>query len=200
MNKTLVFRTKSAISAQHKATQLVQNPLTLWVTGLSGSGKSTLAYALEEQLHLVGLKTVVLDGDNLRHGLNQDLDFTVASRSEAVRRAAEVARLFNDAGMIVIVSLISPFAIDRALAAAVIGSGRFIEIYMDVTLEVCEARDNKGIYQKARRGEVKNFTGISSPYEAPKNPTFRVDSFSGTPQLHALDIFNQIKQQFSKGV
>jgi adenylyl-sulfate kinase len=199
MNMALIFRTKSAISAQHKSTQLVQQPLTLWITGLNGSGKSTLAYALERQLHLAGLKTVVLDGDNLRHGLNQDLDFTDASRSEAVRRVAEVARLFNDAGMIVIVSLISPFANDRAFAAGVVESDRFIEIYMDVAIEVCEARDKKGIYQKARSGEVKNFTGISSLYEEPKNPRFRIDSSCGDPQLHAEEIFNKIKQQFSEG-
>lgn len=193
MSKALIFCTNSAIPVEHKSTQLVQKSLTLWITGLSGSGKSTLAYALEDKFHQSGLKTVVLDGDNLRNGLNYDLDFTDSCRSEAVRRVAEVARLINYAGMIVIVSLISPFIKDRTLAADIVGKNRFIDVYMNVPIEVCEARDKKGIYQKARSGEIKNFTGISSLYEKPEHPSFSIDSSNGEPELHALEIFNQIK-------
>lgn len=190
-----IFLTKSSISLEQKSAHLKQNPLTLWITGLSGSGKSTLAYSLEALFFSLGLVSVVLDGDNLRLGLNQNLDFSDTSRTEVVRRVAEVAKLFNDAGIIVIVSLISPFERDRALAAEVIQRHRFVEIYMDVPLELCEGRDKKGIYQKARRGEIENFTGITSPYEVPKSPDFRVNSFDCDPDLQAMKIYNSLENR-----
>jgi bifunctional enzyme CysN/CysC len=137
---------------------------------MSGAGKSTLARMLDRELHICGLHTVLLDGDNLRLGLNNDLDFSDASRRESIRRAAEVARLMVDAGLIVIASFISPFRMDRDAARALFGSGQFFEIHVDAPLEVVETRDTKGLYKKAREGLLLKFTGIDSPYEAPVNP------------------------------
>jgi bifunctional enzyme CysN/CysC len=142
----------------------------VWFTGLSGSGKSTLANALEVELHRRGLRTYLLDGDNVRHGLNKDLGFTEADRVENIRRVAEVAKLMLDAGLIVLVSFISPFRAERQMARALFGEGEFLEVYVDTPLEECERRDVKGLYAKARRGELKNFTGIDSPYEPPEAP------------------------------
>jgi len=144
----------------------------VWLTGLSGSGKSTLANALETALHALGRHTYILDGDNVRHGLNRDLGFTEADRVENIRRTAEVARLMMDAGLIVITAFISPFRRERALARSLLGEGRFLEVYVDTPLEVCEARDPKGLYRKARVGSLPNMTGIGSPYEAPLSPEF----------------------------
>ena len=146
-----------------------QKPCALWMTGVSGAGKSTIANALETQLFARARHTVILDGDNVRKGLNRDLGFTEADRAENIRRTAEVARLMVDAGLIVIVSLISPFAAERRLAREIIGEDAFIEIYIDTPLAVAEARDVKGLYKKARAGEIPNFTGINSPYEAPED-------------------------------
>ena len=147
----------------------------VWLTGLSGAGKSTLASALEQRLHAAGRRTYVLDGDNLRHGLNKDLGFSAADRVENIRRVAEVARLLVDAGVIVIASFISPFRAERAMARALFEPGEFIEVFVDVPLAVAEQRDAKGLYAKARRGELRNFTGIDSPYEAPETPELRLD-------------------------
>ena len=146
----------------------------LWFTGLSGAGKSSLAHAVEEQLHERGCKTYVLDGDNVRHGLCGDLSFSVSDRKENIRRIAEVAKLLLDAGVIVLTAFISPFRHDRELARQIFPHGEFLEIYCDCPIEICEQRDVKGLYQKARAGEIKEFTGISSPYEAPLNPELRV--------------------------
>ncbi|MCL6630880.1 MAG: adenylyl-sulfate kinase, partial [Armatimonadetes bacterium] len=146
------------------------------VTGVSGSGKSTLAYALEKRLTNEGHACFVLDGDNIRQGLNRDLGFSPRDRAENIRRVAEVARLFNEAGMIVITSFISPYVKDRENARQIIGEERFIEVFLDVPLAVCEARDPKGLYAKARRGEILEFTGVSSPYEAPQNPELRLST------------------------
>lgn len=195
MKENQIFRTHGIVDADKKALQLLQKPLTLWITGLSGSGKSSLAYALEALMHQENIKTVVLDGDNLRHGLNQDLGFNNEARSEAVRRAAEVAKLFNDAGMVVIVSLISPFAKDREHAAHVIGEENFYDIFMDTPIEVCELRDKKGIYQRARTGEIKDFTGVSSPYEKPQNPAHIVSVSNGDPYESAQNLLNIIKSR-----
>lgn len=151
-----------------------QRPLCIWFTGLSGSGKSTLATLLEERLHAQGAHTYVLDGDNVRHGLNRDLGFTEADRVENIRRVAEVARLMVDAGLVVLVSFISPFASDRRMARGLFASGEFLEVFVDTPIAECEKRDVKGLYAKARRGELKNFTGIDSPYEPPDAPELRV--------------------------
>ncbi len=151
-------------------------PKLLWFTGLSGSGKSTLASALETHFHNQGYNTYILDGDNIRSGLNNDLDFSEESRKENIRRIAEVSRLFVDAGVIVLTAFISPFMEDREAAKKLVGEEYFLEIHVDCPLEVCEQRDVKGLYKKARAGEIKYFTGITSPFEAPENPDIRVNT------------------------
>ena len=153
-----------------------QKPCVLWLTGLSGAGKSTIADRLEQKLQALDRYTYLLDGDNVRHGLNKDLGFTDQDRVENVRRIAEVARLMVDAGLIVIVSFISPFRSEREMARAMVEEGEFVEIHVDAPLDVCEARDPKGLYAKARRGDLVNFTGIDSPYEAPQNPELHIDT------------------------
>ena len=153
-----------------------QKPCVLWLTGLSGAGKSTIADRIEQKLQALDRYTYLLDGDNVRHGLNKDLGFTDQDRVENIRRIAEVARLMVDAGLIVIVSFISPFRSEREMARALVEEGEFVEIHVDTPLEVCEARDPKGLYAKARRGDLVNFTGIDSPYEAPENPELRIDT------------------------
>ena len=153
-----------------------QQPLCLWMTGLSGAGKSTLANALEEKLNQLGKHTYILDGDNLRHGLNQDLGFSIEARNENVRRAAEVARLMVDAGLIVIVGLISPLKAEREYARSLFGPNQFKEIYLSTSLQECEKRDVKGLYKKARAGDLKDFTGIDSPYEAPEIPEIELNT------------------------
>ncbi len=146
----------------------------IWFTGLSGSGKSTIANALEVELHALGQRTYILDGDNIRLGLNKDLGFTDADRVENIRRAIEVARLMLDCGLIVLITFISPFQRERLMAKEMVGKENFIEIYVDTPLEICEARDVKGLYRKARDGKLPNFSGISSLYEPPENPTLCV--------------------------
>ncbi|MCS3603028.1 adenylylsulfate kinase [Buttiauxella sp. BIGb0471] len=142
----------------------------LWFTGLSGSGKSTIAGALEEALHKLGVSTYLLDGDNVRHGLCSDLGFSDADRKENIRRVGEVARLMADAGLVVLTAFISPHRAERQMVRELVGEGRFIEVFVDTPLSICEARDPKGLYKKARAGELRNFTGIDSVYEAPENP------------------------------
>lgn len=171
-----LFAHSGAITAIDRAAVLGQKPLTIWLTGLSASGKSTLAYALEAALLASGKACYVLDGDNVRQGLNKDLGFSDDDRAENIRRVAEVARLMNEAGLIVITAFISPFTVDRALARTVIGVDRFVEVYLNASIEVCEARDPKGLYQKARRGEVGQFTGVSQPYEVPMAADVLIDS------------------------
>jgi bifunctional enzyme CysN/CysC len=153
-----------------------QQPRIVWFTGLSGAGKSTIANLVERRLHQLGRHTALLDGDNVRHGLNRDLGFTEADRVENIRRVAEVARLMLDAGLIVLVSFISPFRSEREMARRLAGEGAFAEVFVDTPLALAEQRDPKGLYQKARRGELKNFTGIDSPYEAPERPELRIDT------------------------
>jgi len=153
-----------------RAASLQQTPRCIWFTGLSGSGKSTIANLLEKRLHAQGRHTYILDGDNLRHGLNRDLGFTQADRVENIRRVAEVAKLMVDAGLVVLVAFISPFRAEREMARSLFGAGEFVEVFVDASLAQCERRDPKGLYAKARRGELKNFTGIDSPYEAPPAP------------------------------
>jgi len=153
-----------------------QAPLTLWFTGLSGAGKSSIAIALEKKLVEIGMHTMFLDGDNIRHGINQDLGFTEADRVENIRRISEIAKLMNDAGLIVLASFIAPFRQERIRAKEIIGSETFKEIYISTPLEVCESRDVKGLYKKARSGEILEFTGISSPYDVPVNPDYALDT------------------------
>jgi bifunctional enzyme CysN/CysC len=155
----------------------------LWFTGLSGSGKSTIANLLEKRLHAAGKHTYILDGDNVRHGLNRDLGFTEADRVENIRRVAEVARLMVDAGLIVIVAFISPFRTDRDTARSLFNDGEFVEVYVDTPLDECERRDVKGLYAKARRGELINFTGIDSAYEAPEAPEIHLQTVDAAPEV-----------------
>ncbi len=170
------------VNKQARATQKMQQPRCIWLTGLSGSGKSTIANLLEKRLHAQDRHTYLLDGDNVRHGLNRDLGFTEADRVENIRRVAEVARLMVDAGLIVLVSFISPFRSERDMARNLFDSGEFTEVFVDTPLLECEKRDAKGLYAKARRGELKNFTGIDSPYEAPVCPEVHLRTLDLTPE------------------
>ncbi len=165
-----------------RAAQKHQTPRCIWFTGLSGSGKSTIANLLDKRLHAEGKHTYLLDGDNVRHGLNRDLGFTEADRVENVRRVAEVAKLMVDAGLIVMVSFISPFSSERRMARELFADGEFLEVFVDTPIEECERRDAKGLYAKARKGELKNFTGIDSPYEAPENPELRLQTAQQDPE------------------
>lgn len=173
---TEIYWQELDITREIRARQMNQTPITLWFTGLSGSGKSTIANALEKRLAAMGRHTMLLDGDNVRFGLNKDLGFDQAGRIENIRRIAEVCRLMNDAGLIVLTSFISPFAADRENARTIIGASSFAEIYVSAPLETCEKRDVKGLYRRARAGEIQHFTGISSPYEAPEKPEITIDT------------------------
>ena len=166
---------ESGVSAEERAALNGHQPALLWFTGLSGSGKSTLANGVAGALHARGVHTYVLDGDNVRHGLNKDLTFSAEDRVENIRRIGEVARLFVDAGLVVMTAFISPYREDRARARAIVGE-RFIEVHVDAGVAVCESRDPKGLYKKARAGEIGDFTGISAPYEAPERPELRIDT------------------------
>ncbi len=161
---------KHEINKSTRAESLGQKPRVLWLTGLSGSGKSTMANLLEKKLHAAGKHTYLLDGDNVRHGLCGDLGFSDKDRVENIRRISEVAKLFVDSGMVVITAFISPFQIDRDYCRKLLADDEFIEVFVDTPLEVCEQRDPKGLYKKARNGEIKHFTGIDSTYEAPESP------------------------------
>jgi bifunctional enzyme CysN/CysC len=175
-NDTLTPAQSFDVDQRIRAELKGQRPCVVWFTGLSGAGKSTLANLVERRLTGLGRHTYVLDGDNVRRGLNCDLGFSEMDRVENIRRVAEVARLMTDAGLIVLVSLISPFRADREMARTRIGHGAFIEVFVDAPLAVAEGRDPKGLYRKARRGEIKNFTGVDSPYEAPEQPEVHVDT------------------------
>ena len=165
-----------------------QSPCLLWFTGLSGSGKSTIANALDVALFERGYHTFLLDGDNVRHGLNKDLGFSDEGRVENIRRIGEVSKLFTDAGVIVLSAFISPFTTDRRLVRNLFPAGEFIEVFMDTPLQTCEERDPKGLYEKARAGKIKHFTGIDSPYEAPERPEVRLD----TSQMSVDDCVNRL--------
>jgi len=177
-----LFWQPTRVLTQQRANQKGQQPCVLWFTGLSGAGKSTVANALEQMLYLRGHHSYLLDGDNVRHGLNKDLDFSDAGRVENIRRIGEVAKLFVDAGLIVVTAFISPFRSDRQMVRNLVKEGEFVEIYVSTPLEVCEQRDPKGLYVKARRGSIKDFTGVSSPYEAPESPDISLDTSRLTVQ------------------
>ena len=164
----------------------------IWFTGLSGSGKSTLANALEVELHCLGRRTYLLDGDNIRQGLNKDLDFTDAGRVENIRRIAEVAKLMMDAGLMVMTAFISPFRRDREMARELIGAENFVEVYVSTSLDVCEQRDVKGLYKKARNGRLPNMTGLNSPYEVPERPEIELDCGYVTAGLAVTRILDLI--------
>jgi len=171
-----VVKHSGLVSGAERCALLHQQPATVWLTGLSGAGKSTLAYAAERRLHAQGRLGFVLDGDNIRHHLNRDLGFSPSDRRENIRRIAEVAALMNDAGLIVFTALISPRQEDRELARSIIGEARFVEVHVSTALAVCEARDPKGLYEKARTGAIPHFTGVSAPYETPQSPALRIDT------------------------
>jgi bifunctional enzyme CysN/CysC len=177
------------------AEQKGQKPAVLWFTGLSGSGKSTIANALQKRLFALGKHTFILDGDNVRHGLNRDLGFTDVDRVENIRRVSNVARLMTDAGLITLVSFISPFRDERQMARNLMADGEFIEIHVDTPLAVAEQRDVKGLYKKARAGEIKNFTGIDSPYEPPLNPELRINTVGQSPEDAAEEILGYLKEK-----
>jgi bifunctional enzyme CysN/CysC len=181
------------VSRESRAESKGQKPAVLWFTGLSGAGKSTIANIVEKKLHALGKHTYVLDGDNVRHGLNRDLGFTDADRVENIRRVAEVAKLMADAGLIVLVSFISPFRAERDMARKLMAAGEFFEVFVDTPLAVAEARDVKGLYKKARAGELAHFTGVSSPYEAPESPEIRIDTGVSDPEQGADAILAQLE-------
>ncbi|MBN8551260.1 MAG: adenylyl-sulfate kinase [Caulobacterales bacterium] len=183
-----------SVSRETRAAALAQKPACLWFTGLSGAGKSTVANRLDLTLSQAGFRTMLLDGDNLRHGLNRDLGFTEADRVENIRRVAEVARLMTDAGLIVLVAFISPFRADRATARALFEPQEFVEIFVDAPLEVVESRDPKGLYRKARAGELPNFTGIDSPYEPPLEPDIHIHTDAATPDEACRHILDELKR------
>lgn len=166
----------AGVARELRASQKHQQPACVWLTGLPGAGKSTIANLLEERFFAEGKHAYVLDGDNVRQGLNRDLGYSEADRVENIRRVAEVARLFVDAGLIVVVALISPYRTERGAARSLFDPGEFLEVFVDAPLEECERRDPKGLYAKARRGELPNFTGVDSRYEAPLNPEVRLDT------------------------
>jgi bifunctional enzyme CysN/CysC len=168
-------------------------PCVVWFTGLSGAGKSTIANVVERRLHAEGRHTMLLDGDNVRHGLNRDLGFTATDRVENIRRVAEVAGLMVQAGLIVLVAFISPFRAERELARGVVGGMAFREVFVDTPLKVAEQRDPKGLYAKARRGELRDFTGIDSPYEPPLDPDLRIDTTAMDPEAAATAVIDALR-------
>ena len=175
--KTIVWHS-GQVTSENRALLFKQKPVTVWFTGFSGSGKSTIGFALERRLIDLGQGSYMLDGDNIRHGLNRDLGFSPKDRTENIRRIAEVARLMNDAGLIVISAFISPYREDRTMAREIIGAEAFLEVYINTPVDVCEGRDPKGLYRQARSGEISGFTGVSAPYEAPTNPVLSLDTSS----------------------
>ncbi|MFT7035658.1 MAG: adenylylsulfate kinase [Cyclobacteriaceae bacterium] len=184
-----------AISVSDRIKKLGYRPQLIWFVGLSGSGKSTIASALEEKLFADGLSTYILDGDNIRSGLNNDLDFSDDSRKENIRRIAEVSKLFVDAGTVVMTAFITPFAAERAKVKALIGEENYTEVFVNCPLEECEKRDVKGLYAKARRGEIKNFTGIDSPFEEPTNADINIPSHQMSVQDGVQKIYDLVKKK-----
>lgn len=187
-----IIRHNYAVSKADRRKLNKHHSFLLWFTGLSGSGKSTLANALECKLHQEGIKTYALDGDNIRKGINNDLTFSPEDRTENIRRIAEIANLFIDAGTVVIGAFVSPYKKDRENIKNVVGNSNFVEIFVNTSIEECEKRDVKGLYKKARAGEIKDFTGINAPYEAPENPDVEVITDNSTIEESVEIIFNKI--------
>lgn len=187
---------RSKVAASDRTRLLRQEPATVWLTGLSGAGKSTIAFELERQLVASGHLAFVMDGDNIRHGLSRDLGFSPEDRSENIRRIAEVAKLFNDAGLIVVTSFISPYRDDREVARKIIGEDRFIETHLCTDIAVCETRDPKGLYKKVREGAIAEFTGITAPYEAPLDPELRIDTGRLAVEESVAAILEKLRSRF----
>ena len=183
------------VDKSSRAEHMQQKPAVIWFTGLSGSGKSTLANLLEQKLVAAGHFTYLLDGDNIRHGLCGDLGFSEKDRVENIRRIGEVSKLFVDAGMIVLTAFISPFKDDRNFCRHLLSDNEFIEVFIDTPLDVCEQRDPKGLYQKARQGDIKHFTGIDSPYEAPENPDIHLQYQDETPEQAVDRLYNLLQEK-----
>ena len=192
MEKNLQFQ-KFAISQTERANLKNQIPMCLWMTGLSGSGKTSIANALEKKLYKLQKHTYILDGDNLRHGLNSDLNFNKNDRNENIRRVGETAKLMVDSGLNVIVGLISPFRVERDWVRSLFSPNQFKEIYISTSINVCEKRDVKGLYQMARRDKIKNFTGITSPYEEPRNPELTIDTQNMTIDECVQKVLKQVE-------
>ncbi len=186
---------KSQVSRDDRQKQAQHKSVILWFTGLSGAGKSTLAHAVEKALFDLGCRTFVFDGDNVRHGLCSDLGFNEADRQENIRRIGEMSQLFLQAGVIALTAFISPFLADRNRVRHLVATGDFIEIYCNAGIEICEARDVKGLYAKARKGDINNFTGISSPYEAPISPELTLDTANISLEDCVIKIIDYLKQQ-----
>jgi adenylylsulfate kinase len=195
MRNKYIFPFKGKITKLDRQKLNGHKSAILWFTGLSGSGKSTLAYTLEEELYKRGIHTYILDGDNIRKGLNKDLGFSEKDRQENIRRIGEVAKLFVDAGLIVLVATISPFKKDRLFVRNLVEPDEFIEIYVKCPLEICEIRDPKGLYKKARKGLIKNFTGIDSPYEEPDNPEIVIETDKETIQEGVSKIIKFLEEK-----
>lgn len=182
------------VGREEREKLLNQKGALIWFTGLSGSGKSTIAYTVEHALVQRGHLCYVLDGDNIRHGLNKNLGFSAEDREENIRRIGEVGKLFVDAGLITMTSFISPYRKDRDNARAAVGEGNFFEVFCDTPIEVCEQRDPKGLYKKARAGEIKGFTGVDDPYEAPQRPELIIDNSKRTPQEAAVMVIEMLEK------
>ena len=187
---------KGKVTPDERVRLLRHDAATIWLTGLSGSGKSTIAFELEKRLITHGHVAYALDGDNMRHGLNRDLGFSHRDRTENIRRIAEVARLFNNAGIFVVTAFISPYHADRAMAREIIGAECFIETYLAAGMEVCERRDPKGLYKKARAGEISDFTGVSAPYETPENPSLVIDTGRLGVEESVSEIMRAVRTRF----
>lgn len=192
-NRGPVKRFEGVVDIRARSSMLRQQPLTIWLTGLSGAGKSTVAYELERQLVALGHPCYVLDGDNVRHGLTNDLGFQPNDRRENIRRVAHVAQLMNDAGLIVITSLISPMREDREMAREIIGADCFVETYLSAPLDTCAKRDPKGLYAKAQAGAIPSFTGISAPYERPETPDLEIDTAALSISASVSRIFDHLR-------
>ena len=190
MKSSNVIYHHASVTRQRRNKLNEHRSVVLWFTGLSGSGKSTLAHSLEEKLFQKGCRTFVLDGDNVRHGLNSNLDFSESGRTENIRRISEVSKLMLESGLIVMTAFISPFTTDRSEARKLISNDDFIEIYCKASLETCETRDVKGLYKRARAGEITNYTGIDSPYEVPENPELTIDTDNQSLEESVSSILN----------
>jgi len=191
--KENIIKHKYQVSQEDRSVLLEQNSFLLWFTGLSGSGKSTIANALEHKLYQEGIKTYALDGDNIRKGINNDLTFSPEDRKENIRRIAEVANLMVDAGVVVLAAFVSPYKKDRENIARIVGNDNFVEIFVNTSLEECERRDVKGLYKKARAGEIKDFTGVNAPYEAPDSPDVEIVTDGLSIEECVLRIYDKIK-------